>query len=86
MVAASNYLNIIQVVRIDSWKTNTTVVHLTSENFISEEVVSPETSITVSEVVRFGHSNIRKISKKSVHAIVLLLYIVKVFSVLINSV
>ena len=63
MVAASDYLNVIQVMRVDSWKTNTAVVHLTSENFISEEVVSPDSSIAVSEVVGFSHGYIRKISE-----------------------
>jgi hypothetical protein len=50
-------------VRVDSWKTNTAVVHLTSEDFVTEEVVSEETTITVSKVMGFSHSNIGKITK-----------------------
>ena len=57
-VSSSDYFNIINVVRVNSWKTNTAVVHLTSEDLVAEEVVSEETTITVSKVMGFSHSNI----------------------------
>jgi hypothetical protein len=72
-------------VRVDSWKTNTAIVHLTGEDLIAEEVVSEQATVTVSKVVGFSHGNIGEITKKCVHAVVLLLDIVQVFCVFVNS-
>ena len=85
MVAATNNFDIVKVMRVDSWEANTTVVHLTSEDLVTEEVVSENTTVTVGEVVRLSHGNIWKITKKSVHTVVLLLNIIEVFSMLVDS-
>jgi len=85
MVAATNNLNVVQVVRVDSWEADTTVVHLACEDFVSEKVVSEKTAVAVSEVVGLSHSHIGEIAEKSMHAVVLLLDIVEVFSVLVDS-
>lgn len=71
---------------IDSGQASTAVVHLASENLISEEVVTEDSAVTVCEVVGISQSNIGKVSQESVHAVVLLLDVVQVFSVLIDSV
>ena len=85
MVAATNNFDIVKVMRVDSWEADTAVVHLTSEDLVTEEVVSENTTVTVGEVVRLSHGNIWKITKKSVHTVVLLLDIIKVFSMLVDS-
>lgn len=58
VVAASDDFNIVQVVRVDSGKAHTAVVHLTSEDFVSEEVVSEESGVTVCEVVAVSYGHI----------------------------
>jgi len=45
VVSASDALDIVEVVRVDGWEANTAVVHLSGENFVSEEVVTEETSV-----------------------------------------
>jgi len=42
-VSTSVNLNIIQVVRVDGGKAHTAVVHLSGEDFVTEEVVTPHT-------------------------------------------
>lgn len=86
VVTATNNLNVINVMTIDSGQASTAVVHLASENLISEEVVTEDSAVTVCEVVGISQSNIGKVSQESVHAVVLLLDVVQVFSVLIDSV
>lgn len=86
MVAATDDFNIVKIVRVDGWQADATVVHLASENFISEEIVAKKTSVAVGEIVRLSHGDINKIAKKNVHAVVLLSDIVDVLSVLVNSV
>lgn len=51
VVAAANDLNIIDVVTINGWQANTAIVHLASEHFVSEEVVTEDTAIRVSKVM-----------------------------------
>ena len=85
MVAATNNFDIVEVMRVDSWEANTAVVHLTSEDLVTEEVVSENTTVTVGKVVGLSHGNIWKITKKSVHAVILLLNIIEVFSMLVDS-
>ena len=51
MVATTDNLYVVEVMRVDCWETNTAVVHLTSEDFISEEVVAEKTTIAVGEVM-----------------------------------
>ncbi len=86
MVAATDDFNIVKIVRVDCWQADATVVHLASETFISEEIVAKKTSVAVGEIVRLSHGYINKITKKNVHAVVLLSDVVDVLSVLIDSV
>ena len=50
-VSTSNALDIIDVVSVDGWEANTTVVHLSSEDLVSEEVVTEHTAVRVGKVV-----------------------------------
>ena len=86
MITSTVNFNIIHVVRVNCWDTNATIVHLAGKDFISEEVVSPKTSIRIGEVVTLSFSNINKISNQRVQCVVLLTDIIDVFSVFINSV
>lgn len=54
VVASSDNLNFIDVVRVDGGQADTAVVHLASEDLISEEVVSEDGAVGVGEVVRLG--------------------------------
>ena len=86
MVSASNALNIIEVMRVDGWKANTAIVHLSSEDFVSEEVVTEKTTVRVGEVVGISSGNIRKVSEKSMHRVVLFVAVIQVLGMLIDSV
>jgi hypothetical protein len=85
-VAATVNLNVIQEVRVNGGEANTAVVHLSSEDLVTEEVVSEDTAVRVSVVEGLGHGNIGKITKHCMHWVVLLLHIVKMASVLVNAV
>jgi len=63
MVSSTDNLNIIDVMTVDSWQANTAVVHLSGEDFVTEEVVSENTTVRVSEIVRVSSSDIWKVSK-----------------------
>jgi len=67
MVSSSNDLNVIQVMGIDGWEADTTVVHLSGEDLITVEVVTEETTVRVGEVVRISHGHIWEGSKESMH-------------------
>ena len=86
VVSTSNNLDVVQVVRIDGWKAHSAVVHLSSEDLITEEVVSEKSSITVSEIVRLSSSDIWEITEEGVHGVVLLVAVVEVLSMLVDSV
>ena len=86
MISATNDFNVIDVVAIDGWQADTTVVHLSCENLISKEVVAEDTAIRVSEIVRVCPCDIWKITEHGMHGIVLLVYIVKMSGILIDSV
>jgi hypothetical protein len=86
VVSASDALNIIEIMRVDGWETHTAIVHLSSEDFVSEEVVTEKTGVRVSEVVRVSSGDINEVSEKSVHRVVLLVHIIQMFSMLIDSV
>jgi len=86
VVSASDALNIIEIMRVDGWETHTAIVHLSSEDFVSEEVVTEKTGVRVSEVVRVSSGDINEVSEKSVHRVVLLVHIIQMFSMLINSI
>ena len=86
VVSTSDNLDVVEVMRVDGWETNSAVVHLSCEYLISEEVVTEKTGITVSEVMGLSSGDIWKISEESVHGVVLLVDVIKMLSVLINSV
>lgn len=86
VVSASDALNIIEIMRVDGWETHTAIVHLSSEDFVSEEVVTEKAGVRVSEVVRVSSGDINEVSEKSVHGVVLLVHIIQMFSMLINSI
>lgn len=44
-VTTSINFDIIKIVRIDGWKTDTAVVHLSGEDFVSKEIVTPNTTV-----------------------------------------
>jgi len=85
-VSSSDDLNIVKIMSPDGWKADTTIVHLSGENFISEEVVTEETRVRVSHVVGISSGNIWQVTEKSVHGVVLLMDIIEMFSMLVNSV
>ena len=84
--AATDNLNVVQEVRVDGGQADTAVVHLTGEDFVTEEVVSEETGVRVGEVVAVSSGDINELTEESVHGVVLLLDVVKVLSVLVDSV
>ena len=86
VISSSDNLNIVKVVRVDSWKADTAVVHLSCEDFITKEVVSKDTTVRVGMIVRVCPSHIWKITDQRVHRVVLLMNIVKVTGVIINSI
>jgi len=86
VVSTSNNLDVVQVVRIDGWKAHSAVVHLSSENLVSEEVVSEKTSIRVSEVVGLSSSDIWEVTEEGVHGVVLLVAVIQMLGMLIDSV
>jgi hypothetical protein len=86
MVAASNDLDVVQVVAVDSGQADTAVVHLAGEDLVTEEVVTENAGVGVSEVVGLSHSHIGQVTEECVHGVVLLLDIVEMLSVLVDSV
>ena len=86
VVSTSDNLDVVEVVRVDGWKANSAVVHLSGEDLITEEVVSEKSSITVWEIVRLSSGDIWEITEESVHGVVLLVAVVEVLSMLIDSV
>lgn len=86
VVSTSDNLDVVEVVRVDGWEADSAVVHLSSEDLVSEEVVSEKSGITVGKVVRLSSSNIWEISEESVHGVVLLVAVVEVLSMLVDSV
>lgn len=45
VVSASDALNVVEVVRVNGWKADTAVVHLSGEDLVSVEVVTEETTV-----------------------------------------
>lgn len=86
VVAASDDLDFVHVVRVDGGKAHTAVVHLAGEHFVSEEIVAEESRVAVSHVVALCHCHVNKISEKGVHRVVLLVSSVEVLSVLLDVV
>jgi hypothetical protein len=85
MVSASVNLDIVEEMRVHGWKADTAVVHLSSEDLVTKEVVSEDTSIRVSHIVAVSSSNIWEITEEGMHGIVLLVAVIKMLGMLINS-
>lgn len=51
VISSSDDLDIVEIVRVDSWEADSAVVHLSGEYLISEEVVSKETTVRICEIV-----------------------------------
>jgi len=54
VIASSDYFNLVHEVRVNGGQADTTVVHLTSKDFVSEEVVTENGRVTVCKVVALG--------------------------------
>jgi len=85
-VSSSDDLNIVKIMGPGGWEADTAIVHLSGEDFISEEVVTEETTVRVGHVVGISSGNVWQVTEKSVHGVVLFVDIIEMFSVLINSV
>ena len=66
-ISSSDDFDVIKVVRPNSWETGSTIVHLSCEDLISEEVVSEESGIGVSEVVGVSSGDIWQVTEEGVH-------------------
>jgi len=86
VVAATDDLNVVHKVRVDGGEADTTVVHLTREDFVTHEVVTENTTVRVGEEVSIGDSDINEIGEESVLGTVLLLSIIEMLGVLVDSV
>ena len=86
MVSASVDLDVVDVLSVSGQKVDTAVVHLSGEDLVSEEVVTEETTVRVSEVVTVLLGDIDKIAELGVQCIVLFLRVIKMGSVFVNSV
>lgn len=85
-VTPSEHLHVIQEMRIDSGEAHSAVVHLSGEDFVSEEVVAKDTAVGVSVVERVASGDVDQVSEESVHGVVLFLHVIQVLSVLVDSV
>lgn len=85
-VAATDNLDIVHVVGVDSGQADTAVVHLASEHFVTEEVVAEKAGVAVGVVLGVTHGNVDEVTEQGVHGVVLLLDVVEVLGVLVNSV
>jgi hypothetical protein len=85
MVSSSDALDISYEAPVEGRQAYTSVVHLSCENFVSEEVVSENTAVRVSEIVAVSSGDIRVGSQYAVHGVVLLLRIIQMSGMEIKS-
>ena len=57
-VACSNNFNIVNVMTVDSGHADSAVVHLSNKDFITEEVISPKSTVRIREIVRVRNSHV----------------------------
>jgi len=86
VVPAADDLNVVHEVRVDGGEADTTVVHLTGENFVTHVVGSENTTVGVGEEVGVGDSDINEVRDEGMLGVVLLLSVIEVLGVLVNSV
>jgi len=67
VVATTDHFNVVDIVAVDGWQADTTIVHLSSEHFVSEEVVTEDTTVRVGEIVRIGSGHIWQVTKHGMH-------------------
>ena len=85
-VSGTDNLDFVDEVRVESGGSNTNPVHLTHENFVSEQPGSPKTAVGVGEVVASLSGHIGKFTEDGLSGVVLLLDIVEMLSVLLDIV
>jgi len=86
VVTASHDLDVVQVMAVNSGKADTAVVHLAGEDLVTEEVVAEKSAVGVSKVVGISHGHVGQVTEECVHGVVLLLDVIKMLSVLVDSV
>ena len=86
VVAASEDFHVIEIVGVDGRKTDSAVIHLSGEDFISKEGVSEDSTVGVGHVVGVSSGYIDEVSEQGMHRVVLFLHVVQVLSVLVNAV
>ena len=57
-VTSSEHFNVVDVVRVDGWKADSAVVHLTGEDLITKKVVSKDTAVRICVVETISKSNV----------------------------
>ena len=85
LVTGSVDFYIVHVMSVDGRQAHSTVVHLPSKDLIPKEIVSKDPTVSVRTEDTFVLRDIWKISKHSVHAVVLLLHIIQVLCIFING-
>lgn len=85
-VSSTDDLDLIHKLSPVDWNVNTSEVHVSGEDFISEDVVTPKSAVRVGLVFTVSQGDIDEVSKHDVHSIVLLQGIVAMLSVSVNSV
>ena len=63
-ISSSDDFDVIEVVRPNSWETGSTIVHLSSEDLISKEVVSEKSTIRISKIMGISSGNINQVTKE----------------------
>lgn len=85
-ISATDDFNFVNELSPCDWNGNSNVVHLSAEDLIAENVISPDSTVRVGFVLAICKGNINQISKHSMSTIVLLAWFIDVSSVSINSI
>ena len=78
LISTPNNFYIIQVMTLNCWEGNPTVIHLSCKNLISKEPIAENSTVTVWTVETFLASDIWEIWDEWVHWVVLFLNIIQV--------
>ena len=76
IVASPDDFDIVDKVAVDGRQADTAIVHLPSKDFIAEEVISPEATVGIREIVSVRNRNVRESTDHGVVSVVLLLHVV----------
>lgn len=85
-VACSHHFYVVQVVRVYGRQRHSAVVHLASEDFVSEKPVTEYSTVAVRTVQALLSCYIRQITNHCVHTVVLLLNVIQVLAVSVDRV